>query len=212
MLVYKNILLDKTNILPKNILEIGSRDGNDAEILRNAFNIKPENVWVVEPNPKQQNKIIEKYPKINLIKNAIFNQEKIMTFYSVDTEDDILNGISSLLNRIDNLYDTINTNKIEIKTMLGYDLLSIIDNDIDLCKIDVEGATFEILESFGEKIERINSMHVECEHRTVWLNQKLYDDVSKFLIEHNFKELYFSYCNNHTLQSDSIWVRKNFIK
>ena len=211
MLEYKNTILEKTVIKPTNVLEIGSRDANDADKLREYFNIKPNNVWVVEPNPTQQKNIVSKYPEFNLITNPIFNEEKTLTFYGVDVEDQILNGVSSLLDRVDNLYSKINTNKLTVKTILGSTLLKTIGYDIDICKIDVEGATYEVLDSFGEEIKRLKSIHIECEHRTVWVNQKLYDDVSDFLIKKDYQQVYFSYCNNDTLQSDSIWVQKKFI-
>jgi FkbM family methyltransferase len=212
MLIYKDSILEKTTINPKSILEIGSRDGKDADELRSYFDVNSENIWIVEPNPAQQSNIINSYPNINLIKNPIFNEEKTSTFYAVDTSDQILNGTSSLLNRIDNLYKNINTNKIEIETITGSKLLSIIGKEIDLCKIDVEGATYEVLESFMDDLPKIKSIHIECEHRPVWVNQKLYNDVSDFLLKNNYIQIYFSYCNNHDLQSDSIWVLKNFIK
>lgn len=212
MLIYKNHILEKTTIIPKSILEIGSRDGKDADELRNYFDINSKNIWIVEPNPAQQNNILKNYPNINLIKNPIFNEEKTSTFYAVDTNDQILNGTSSLLNRVDDLYKNINTNKIEIKTITGSKLLNIIGIEIDLCKIDVEGATYEVLESFMDDLHKIKSIHIECEHRPVWVNQKLYNDVSTFLLKNNYIQIYFSYCNNHDLQSDSIWVQKKFIK
>jgi FkbM family methyltransferase len=212
MIEYTNAIKEKTTIEPKTILEIGSRDGDDAELLRNDFNIESTNVWVVEPNPTQQTKIIEKYPNINLFKNPIFNVEKTITFYGVDVEDQILNGVSSLMNRIDGLYDKINTNKIEVETMSGSSLINLINTDIDVCKIDVEGATYEVLESFGDKLSHIKSMHIECEHRAVWVNQKLYQSVSEFLTNNGFSQIYFKYCNNDTLQSDSIWVQTKYLK
>lgn len=212
MIEYINTITEKTTIQPKTVLEIGSRDGNDAERLRKDFNIDSSNVWLVEPNPTQQVKITDKYPNINLIKKPIFNVEKSITFYGVDVEDQILNGVSSLMNRIDGLYDKINTNKIEVETILGSTLINMINKEIDICKIDVEGATYEVLESFGDKLQQIKSMHIECEHRTVWVNQKLYQDVSEFLINNGFIQAYFNYCNNDTLQSDSIWVQAKFLK
>lgn len=212
MVEYINEIIDKTIIKPKNVLEIGSRDGDDAEHLRKGFNIESSDVWVVEPNPTQQIKIIEKYPSIKLIKHPVFNVEKTLIFYGVDVNDQILNGVSSLLNRIDGLYEKINTNKIEVETILGSKLIDIINQEVDVCKIDVEGATFEVLESFGEKINQIKSLHIECEHKPVWVEQKLYDDVSEFLLNKDFTQIYFKYCSNDVLQSDSIWVQKRFLK
>jgi FkbM family methyltransferase len=212
MIDYINTVRKKTTIEPNFILEIGSRDGHDSEELRKEFNIEPSNVWVVEPNPKQQLKISEKYPNFNLITSPIFNVEKKITFFRVDVENETLVGVSSLLDRVDKLYDEINTDRIELETILGSTLLDIIKKPIDLCKIDVEGATFEVLESFGEEIRKIKSIHIECEHRIVWENQKLYDEVKSYLISKEFIELHFEYCNQATLQSDSVWVQKIYMK
>ena len=212
MIDYIKTVRENTIIEPKFILEIGSRDGHDSEKLREEFNIEPSNVWVVEPNPKQQVKILEKYPNFNLITSPIFNREKKITFFRVDVENETLVGVSSLLNRVDKLYDEINTDRIELETMLGSTLLNVINKPIDLCKIDVEGATFEVLESFGDEIKKIKSIHIECEHRIVWENQKLYDEVKSYLISKEFTQLHFEYCNQATLQSDSVWVQKNFMK
>jgi len=212
MIEYNDVIKNKTNITPNTILEIGSRDANDSELLRGFFDISPKNVWIVEPNPIQHNKIISKYPEFNLIKYPVFNEEKEILFNAVDVNDQVLNGVSSVLDRVDNLYDRINTNKIKIKTILGSELLSIVNLDVDLCKIDVEGATYEVLESFGDDIIKIKSMHIECEHREVWVNQKLYNDVKQLLIAKGYTEVYFNYCNNDTLQSDSIWVLNDLVK
>ncbi len=212
MIEYNDVIKNKTNITPNTILEIGSRDANDSELLRGFFDINPKNVWIVEPNPIQHNKIISNYPDFNLVKYPIFNEEKEILFNAVDVNDQVLNGVSSVLDRVDNLYDKINTNKIKLKTILGSELLSIVNLDVDLCKIDVEGATYEVLESFGTDIIKIKSMHIECEHREVWVNQKLYNDVKQLLITKGYTEVYFNYCNNDTLQSDSIWVLNDLVK
>lgn len=210
MLNYIYTIKEKTNIEPKTILEIGSRDADDANILKEGFQIEAKKVWVVEPNPKQQAKIFEKYPNFNLIKEAIFNEEKTLTFNAVNTYD--LIGVSSLFQRNDRLYDKIDSEKILVNTILGSRLLKNINEEIDLCKIDVEGATYEVLVSFGDDICKIKSMHLENEHKEVWEGQKLYDEVKDYLISKGFTEVYFQYVNNVALQSDTIWVQTNFLK
>jgi FkbM family methyltransferase len=210
MLNYIYTIKQKTNIEPKNILEIGSRDADDANILREGFGIDESKVWVVEPNPKQQVKISEKYPNFNLIKEAIFNEEKTLTFNAVNHYD--LIGVSSLLQRNDRLYDRYDSDKILVNTILGSRLLQNINEEIDLCKIDVEGATYEVLVSFGDDICKIKSMHLENEHKEVWEGQKLYDEVKKYLVSKGFIEIYFQYVNNVVLQSDTIWVQTNLLK
>ena len=49
---------------PQNVLEIGSRDGDDAYKLKEYFNIPDSRTYVVEPHPKCIALIKEKYPGI----------------------------------------------------------------------------------------------------------------------------------------------------
>jgi FkbM family methyltransferase len=208
---YYNNIIEKTKISVKTILEIGSRDGNDANELMKHFQLKDENVWVVEPNPNQINIIKDTYPNFNLVPNAIFREETEHDFYQVDNNIPNDVGTSSLINRNDNWYES-KTNIIKVKTITGKQLLNKINREVDVCKIDVEGLTIEVLISFGETLNQIKSFHLECEHREVWKNQKLYDDVAKFLIDNNYTQIYFEYCSGGTLQSDSIWVLNNYLK
>ena len=199
---YHNNIIEKTTISVKTILEIGSRDGNDANELMKHFQLKDENVWVVEPNPNQINIIKDTYPNFNLIPNAIFSEETEHDFYQVDNNIPNDVGTSSLFK----------TNIIKVKTITGKQLLNKINRDVDVCKIDVEGLTIEVLISFGEDLNKIKSFHLECEHKEVWKDQKLYDDVAKFLINNDYTQIYFHYCSGGTLQSDSIWVLNKYLK
>jgi FkbM family methyltransferase len=207
---YYNNIIEKTIICPKTILEIGSRDGNDASNLMKYFQLNDKDVWVVEPNPNQIKIIESSYPNFNLIPDAIFSEETEHDFYQVISTNPNDVGTSSLINRNDDWYES-KTNIIKVKTITGKKLLDIINRDIDICKIDVEGLTIEVLSSFGKDLNKIKSLHLECEHSEVWKGQKLYDDVSKFLIANNYIQIYFGYCSGASLQSDSIWVLKNYL-
>jgi FkbM family methyltransferase len=209
MINYCNNIINKTNISPEIILEIGSRDGKDANILKDFFKLDDGNVYVVEPNPRQVDVIKNSYPNFNIIDKAIFNEEGFHDFFAV--ERDGLKGTSSLLNRRDNLYLRVGAKLIKVNTISGKRLLKIIGKDIDVCKIDVEGATYEVLESFGSDISKIKSFHIECEHKEVWNDQRLYEDIKDFLINMNFTQIYFKYVNNVVLQSDSIWINNRYL-
>ena len=208
---YYNSIVEKTTILPRTILEIGSRDGNDAVELMGYFQLNDTDVWVVEPNPNQITIIKSNHPNINVIPNAIFTEETEHDFYQVIGDDPNDVGTSSLINRNDDWYKS-KTNIIKVKTITGIQLLDKINREIDICKVDVEGLTIEVLTSFGDGLNKIKSFHLECEHREVWKNQKLYDDVSKFLVGNNYTQIYFEYCSGGTLQSDSVWVLNNYLK
>ena len=210
MQTYIDKIKQFTLIEPKNVLEIGSRDGNDAFFLKNHYGLDDDKVWVVEPNPNQIEVIKNTYPNFNIVPNAIFTEKTEHDFYQVSGKPDDV-GTSSLINRSDNWYED-KANIIKVKTITGKDLMNLIVEKIDLCKLDVEGLTYEVLLSFGDKLNEIKSFHLECEHREVWKNQKLYDHVSKFLIDNHYAQIYFEYCSGGTLQSDSIWVLNNLLK
>lgn len=208
---YYNSIILKTTITPKNILEIGSRDGNDAKELMCYFNLTHQDVWVVEPNPNQIDKIKKQYPNFNLIENAIFNEETEHDFYQVIDDNADYVGVSSLIDRNDDFYKK-RSKIIKVKTITGKHLLKIINQKIDICKIDVEGLTFEVISSFLDKLNDIKSFHLECEHFEVWKNQKLYEDVKNLLIKNNYKQIFFKYCSGGVLQSDSVWILNDFIR
>jgi len=210
MKTYIDKIKEFTIIDPKNVLEIGSRDGNDAFFLKNHYNLNDGKVWVVEPNPSQVEVIRNSYPNFNIIPNAIFSEETDHDFYQVNgVPDDV--GTSSLINRNDSWYED-KTNIIKVKTITGKNLLSQIGEEVDLCKLDVEGLTYEVLMSFGDELEKIKSFHLECEHVEVWESQKLYSDVSEFLLKNNYTQIFFEFCSGGTIQSDSIWVINSMVK
>ena len=210
MTEYYNSIISKTKIFPKTILEIGSRDGEDAESLRKLFHVIEENVWVVEPNPIQYDYIKHKFPKINTIPYAIFNKEEEHEFYQVFGEINNV-GTSSLINREDGWYNS-KSHIIKVKTITGKTLLKIINSEIDICKIDVEGLTYEVLESFDEDLHKIKSFHLESEHKEIWKNQKLYPEIKSFMVDKGYSEIYFNFCANDIIQSDSIWVKNDYLK
>lgn len=124
------LIKEKTTIKVETILEIGSRDADDANIIKNELGLEEKNIYVVEPNPVQCKLISKKYPNFNLIKNAIFDKEGRMDFYAVGQMD--YEGISSLLDRKDHLYDRIISRSIEVDVITGKKLINIINKDIDM--------------------------------------------------------------------------------
>ncbi len=196
------------NTPPQNVLEIGSRDGDDAYKLKEYFNIPDSRTYVVEPHPKCITLIKEKYPNIKLHEHAVSVSNGTARFNAVITSDLGTLGMSSLASRTDN---AILENWIEVSTITGKSLLELIgEEEYDLVKIDVEGYSYEVLKSFEDQIRKIKIMHLEVEHYPFWVDQKLYGEVAELLTSNGFEECYrFDY--NYTpeqVQSDVIWVRK----
>jgi len=196
---------------PKNVFDIGSRDGDDANMLGNAFNIAHENIYTFECNTTNYESIISKYPKMNNFSFGVSNKNGEETFYNVTNSSNI--GVSSFLkenkeiqkNSRQFIETTVNTKRMD-------DFLTENNiNNLDIVKIDVEGFSYECLEGFGEKIQNIKIIHIENEHKECWENQKLYDDVHNMLVKQNFSRVLFKYGNEKKEQSDSIYVNNEFV-
>jgi len=201
-----NVVVDKIkddNITT--ILEIGSRDGNDSNFLSKKFNLKNENVHIVEPNYISFNKIKENYNKFNLYNLAINSYNGVCAFNNI--EDINVIGVSSIRDRIDNFYEKNDTSKVEVNCITGEKLLSSISNKIDYCQIDVEGMGYEVLESFSDSIKNIKYIFIESEHKIVWEGQKVYTDIENILNK-THKLIYTDYKEGN-LQSNTMWVEKN---
>jgi uncharacterized protein YqgQ len=78
---------------------------------------------------------------------------------------------------------------------------------VDFLKLDVEGASYEVLEGFGERLKDIKVMHIEAEHGEFAFegSVKYFDDISKLLKDNGFEMVYFK---RNLMQSDSFWIKK----
>ena len=189
-------------IVPTTVLEIGSRDGHDAKAIADHFGAS--SVWVCEPNPNQADYIAQAYPNFNLVRKAIYKHSGKLEFIQMQGSPNEV-GTSSLLDRsYDNLY--ANANRIEVEAITGEELLAMIEGPIGACKVDVEGATLEVLQSMGNSIHRVQTFHLECEHEEVWVGQALYNQVAAFMIAKGYEQVDFDFVMPG-LQSDSIWIK-----
>ena len=192
------------NINVNKVLEIGSRDGDDAAYMAQSFGVHSSMVWLCEPNPAQAQVIRNKYPDFNLIDKAIFDKAGTLDFLQMHGSPPEI-GTSSLMPRnLDNLYDR--ATRIQVEAITGQDLLAMIPGEIGACKVDVEGATYQVLKSMGDDLKRIKAFHLECEHVEVWTNQEQYNSIASFMIEMGYEQVDFQYVIG-TIQSDSIWIK-----
>lgn len=201
-------IIKELNFKPKTVLEIGSRDGKDANYYKEQFNLLPTDIHIVEPNPIMYDEISKNYPNTVRWQYAIDVENGIKEFNQVIGGGYRKIGVSSLFDRIDDFYTKHETNKILVETRTGYVILDCIGEDIDICKIDVEGMSYQVLVSMDNLISKIKTLHIEAELRELWKGQKLYDDVHDFLINNNF-ELVWNEKVCYGLQMDSIWINKN---
>lgn len=205
---YVAIINQKTTINPNNYLEIGARDKINADFICAQFNIEPKHVHLIEPHPISYESL-KQGSNYCVHKMAFSNMSGKKSFYALEKNV----GVSSLINRKDDFYEKTGYQKITTDVVTARQFMSDYSIDeIDMCKIDVEGHSYEVLEGFGEDLRKVKILHVECETREIWQNQKIYEDVRNYLSSIGMKCLKVINVNGHTVQLDSIWTWPEHIK
>jgi FkbM family methyltransferase len=194
-----------TKIKPKTLLEVGSHNAFDCERLQRAFGLESEDIYVVEAHPKFYSEIKERYPKYNVFNFAANNIAGKVFFNAAKDWDD---GRSSVLTR--DIYEANNFYQIECesKRLDAFFKENKVES-IDIFKLDVEGLSYEVLESCGEYLAKIKCIQVENEYEQLWEGQKTAKNVYDLLMNKGF-ELIWSR-NEVNIQDDSLWVRKEYL-
>jgi hypothetical protein len=199
-LIHKYI--DVSNIFT--IVDAGSMDGNDAVILWNEFPYTKS--YAIEGLYNNYIKFIKDKPNIIGINEVISSYDGEIIYYEKD-----INGIHGIYDR-GNQYG----NK---KILLPCLKMSTIINkynikNIDILKIDVEGATYDLLLSLEDYLQHIKIMHIETETFAFFSGQKLHNDTCTYLKNNNFECVDITFCEILPLkyQSDSVWINKKYIK
>lgn len=223
---FYNTFVETFDARPTSVLEIGSRDGRDAEKLRALSDLSCENVYVVEPHPESFRRIIAAYPMFKVFENAVTDIPGVVNFNALPSSAEptaqelAFIGTSSLLlknkkpfteflNMSDEQWErNAVTHWVKVLGITGRTLLQLIDrSEIDLVKIDVEGATLEVLKSFSDDIRLLKALHVEVEKIPLWENQHLYSEIHQYLTYYGFKERYYVGYYWGGNQGDNVWTR-----
>ena len=191
----------------QNIFEIGANFAQDGAFLALKLHIPHQKVYVFEAHPDICTEIHKFYPGMNITHAAVFNEEKDLQFNAIDIYKSDNSGISSLLNRNDTAQYMKN---IQVKAIrMDHFMQKHQISSIDFVKIDTEGCTWEVLDSFGTQLSNIKAIQLEAETYPYWENQKLFKDVQELLIKNNFYMV--SYVESADHQCDSLWINKKFI-
>jgi len=186
------------------IVDAGSMDGNDSEILHNAF--PTSKVYAIEGLPDNYNRFILNKSNIIGIPYVIASYDGQITYYQKN-----INGIHGIYNRGNDYGSkTLELPCYKMSTIMNQYNIS----HIDVLKIDVEGATYDLLQSLENHISTVKIMHIETETYPFFEGQILHDTVCDFLIRHNFECVKISFCEirYQQYQSDSVWVNKTYKK
>lgn len=145
-------LLKNNNI--KTILDIGANVGNFSRMCKN---ISPDvDIVMIEGNPNCEHNLRNTGIKYYIA--LLSDQEKEVTFY-VNKSNPVCTGASYYKEITDSYTDA---NQIKINTVSLDSLLSDININFDLVKIDVQGAELDVIRGGKEIISKSSFVFCEC--------------------------------------------------
>jgi FkbM family methyltransferase len=199
--LYPVLLEKRTSVVPTNVFELGSHNGDDAEYLRQSFGLNPNDVFCFEPNPHTFKELTEKHPGFNSFDMGLSNYNGTAEFNCVMNDT----GVSSTRTKIHLKNPTVEKTEVNIVRM-DYIIDHYNIKNIDVCKIDVEGCVYEVLEGFGDKLSIVKTLQIESEISPLFSGQKLFPDVAQYLTNRGYHMISFFSLG---IQCDTFWVRND---
>lgn len=189
----------------KIIMEIGSLDGKDSLYFKKEY---PNSVvYAIEGLYDNYIKYKEDLENINFVNIILCHYDGFIDYHKKN-----INGIHGIFDR----GEEYGTETIKNSPCLTFKTFCLYNNiiNVDLIKIDVEGATYEVLLGMGEMLNDVKILHIETESYDFFKKQKLHEDVCEYLIKHNFSLIELSSVDiiEDKKQYDSVWINNKFLK
>lgn len=203
-----NAIKNRSIINIKNFFEIGANFFQHADLTQQILNLDEKNIWCIEADPLNFNDGKRFNPNFNSFNIGIWEENKLLKFKSYNDRN--FNGLNSFEVVPGAIYNK-NYSELEINA-IRFDKF-IEDNsikEIDFCKIDVEGCTYQVLKSFGNKLNIVKAFQLETETIKVYETAKLYKDVKELLENNEFIEIN-GYIEWNT-QYDCLFIQKKYKK
>jgi FkbM family methyltransferase len=200
----------------KLIVEVGSRDAIDA--IRLGYFYKCP-VFAFECNPQALTHCfynVAKYPFVRIVPVACWNENKDISFYPVIQSHGgnfpVNIGASSCLvsrkDGIDNQHKQgtpISVQAVRLDTWMSENNVQ----QIDLLCMDCQGATLQVLQGLGEKINRVKYLISEVYLVPSFEGETLYPGIKSFLACHGFYPKIEPPAGTHFC--DILFINKNLI-
>lgn len=191
------------------IYEVGSRDGHDGFELAQRISeghIDWNNIILFECNPPQQEVIKSNYPQATLVTEAISDRAGEVSFMQIHGDKNMVGSSTLNLDRNDPWIQETSTIKVKTRRLdsvieeLGHGTF-----DIDVMKIDIEGYTWEALQSLSKYLRNVKVFHLETEPEGNARN-KTNLEIALFMQERGFKCTALEHEWGPTIQ-DQVWCR-----
>lgn len=192
----------------KTIIDVGTRDGDDAEFLRQQLGGKY--IYAIDANPIAVEATMDKYPEFEVFETAISNYNGTTSFIQIVSDKIDEAGSSSIENYSffeGATYNTINVNVIRMDKFIE----EFVSQDIiDFVKVDIEGYTYEFLEGLGNEINKVKLLHLETETFDRQEGHKNNNEVLNFMTNAGFLLAGVTYEWGPRIQ-DQVWINPNYI-
>ena len=180
--LYLNDYIKK--ILGKNkisIIDVGA----SGILEKNKFNIRIDNKFTeiskFDDNLSLQNKNNKLFNKI------LWSEEKDLDFYirKNQVSSSLYKTNNEILKDFDNFSEHEVIESIKVKSSKIFDIKELID--IDLIKIDAEGAELEILRGMESKLDSVFVIELEAQFIERYIGSPLFFEINKYLTEKDFE-------------------------
>lgn len=199
----------------KLVMDVGTRDGDDAEYLRQK--LKAKRVIAIDANPIAVEKTRTAYPSFEVYEIAVSDFDGETEFVQIVSDNKDLAGCSSMNHsKIDSEeifrksdHHIIKVPVTRLDTLLG-GVEPYKDNPIDVIKIDIEGYTYQALVGLGDIIWHTKMFHLETETRALFEEHKNNLDVASYMQSKGFVLVDVSYEWGFGIQ-DQVWINPLYI-
>ena len=195
------------------ILDVGTRDGDDAYYLYKELN--GSKVVAIDANPVCVRITNQKYPWMTLFHCAVSEINGETTFNQVTSDNIEILGTSSVFSKDTSINPPADFYKDKIKeitvpTMRMDALLekAKIEGTIDVVKVDTEGYSWQVLQSFGERLKDVKVFHLETERTQSNPEHRLTEDITAFMSAQGFVLVDVSHEWGWNVV-DQVWVNPN---
>ena len=204
---YIRLINERSKIKVENIFELGANYGQDAAYCRLAWNLSPNNVYLIEANPKIAQTISEMY-EFNVFNVAVGDKNGQIELRLVP-EDSDNSGISTIVDfDFTREWERVKVDSIRMDKFLEEhkDI-----RKISFAKIDVEGVNYETLVGFGTYLDRVQAIQIEGDNVARFEKHHLFFEMAELLYNSGF-ELIDYVLHEGNIQSDSLWIKKTELR
>ncbi|CAB4166909.1 Methyltransferase FkbM [uncultured Caudovirales phage] len=194
------------------IVEVGTRDGDDANYLFKELNAGK--VIAIDANPIAVDITRSKYPWMSVVYAAASDTKGEIVFNQVTSPDKEIMGTSSIFSKDKSVspppeyYEGLIT-QITVPTERMDSILKE-EPIIDVVKIDTEGYSWQVLQGFGDRLKDVKLLHIETEQAPVHDDHVTTEKIVEFMEANGFALVDISHEWGWLIQ-DQVWVNKALV-